>query len=318
MSDFDLEAEEFDRRIHDRVSQGFNPDLREMTPNEYFYKSFWRHPNYVDLHVGEMFRHYLSYLQKYCGTGCRVLDLGCGPGYFALELARNGYEVIGADISSESINAANQALDANRVTDGFGSLEYIVGSFDELKNIGTFDAVLSSGFLHHIPEIDAAVDAAAEVLNESGYLIWHEPTHARWTKTDAAFVAVIRTILSAAGLWYEKDLHHGLGSDALLNLIDEVHTEYVLERDPSEAEGQSPNDLSWDEADIIAAVGRKFSILQTEPSRSFIYRLMGGMRGDQERLNEMAALLATIDSTLVEKEILNSNYGYGVAQKRGN
>jgi ubiquinone biosynthesis O-methyltransferase len=38
--------------------------------------------------------------------GCRVLDVGCGDGEFALELAKRGAIVVGIDASPEMINAA--------------------------------------------------------------------------------------------------------------------------------------------------------------------------------------------------------------------
>ena len=42
----------------------------------------------------------------------RVLDVGCGPGRHALELARRGIEVVGIDISQTFIDLAAQAADS--------------------------------------------------------------------------------------------------------------------------------------------------------------------------------------------------------------
>ncbi|MBO6561361.1 MAG: class I SAM-dependent methyltransferase [Nisaea sp.] len=310
------EAEAFDKRITERRQHGFVADLRRMQPSEYFYKSFWRHPHYADLYVGEMCRNYLKFFAEHVTPGARILDLGCGPGYFALELARAGYRVTAIDISEKSVATARAALAENPFRDGFGSLEYHVGSYDLALEFGSFDGVLASGFLHHIPEIDEAVEVVARCLVDDGILVWHEPVHSGWTRTDAAFVATIRALLAASGLWYEPNLPDGLDGPGLLALTDDIQQEYILERDPNEADGQSPNDLSLDGPEIVRSVSAAFDIVHTQPSYSFVYRLMGGMRGDQEQLNRLASLLALIDRTYVDAGILNPNYFYGVARKR--
>ena len=41
--------------------------------------------------------------------GCRVLDVGCGPGRHALELARRGHQVVGVDVSETFIDVARSS-----------------------------------------------------------------------------------------------------------------------------------------------------------------------------------------------------------------
>lgn len=45
--------------------------------------------------------------------GCRVLDVGCGPGRHSLELARRGHDVTGIDISQAFIDIAASSAPAN-------------------------------------------------------------------------------------------------------------------------------------------------------------------------------------------------------------
>lgn len=42
------------------------------------------------------------------GPGSRLLDLGCGPGLYAIRLARHGIEVLGVDVSARSLAHARE------------------------------------------------------------------------------------------------------------------------------------------------------------------------------------------------------------------
>lgn len=311
-----FEAKAFNDRLKERVKNGFVADLDRIPPNDYFYKSFWRHPHYVNLYLGEMKRQYIRYFTDYLPAEGRILDMGCGPGFFALELARSGYTVVGMDISEYSIEIARRTLDLAAKNELTGTLEYHVGSYEQALAMGPFDGILSSGFLHHIPKLDEAVDAMAGTLTPNGILVMHEPQHRKWTQTDAALVATIRTVINHFGAWYDEEFP-GLASPSdVRTLVNETFIEYVLERDPSEEGGQSPNDLSADRDEILSSLERRFDICLTQPSFSFIYRLIGGLRGDQGEINRLADLLTMIDQTLVSSGTINANYFFGVARKR--
>ena len=53
-----------------------------------------------------------------------ILDVGCGPGFFAREFAKKGAKVIGMDISKELIKTANE---------NSKNIEYHVASADNLS-----------------------------------------------------------------------------------------------------------------------------------------------------------------------------------------
>ena len=94
-----------------------------------------------------------------------------------------------------------------------------------------------------------------------------------------------------------------------------MFNEFYFERDKDEKNGQSPNDLSCDKDEIIKEVSKKFKIIHTEPSFSFIYRFLGGLRGQKKNIHSLSRLLYKIDKEFVENKIINANYFFGVAKK---
>src|SRR5205807_412055 len=131
---------------------------------------------------------------QYGGASLRILDAGCGAGYFSLELARAGYHVVGIDISERSIEIARKTLAANPFKMQFGSLEYRVLPFREAT--GEYDAVLFSGTLHHFPDPEQNIRLACDLLKTGGLILCYEPCHEEWRMEDAAQVALIRLLLS--------------------------------------------------------------------------------------------------------------------------
>lgn len=69
--------------------------------------------------------------------GAKVLDLACGDGAIAIELAKRGFDVVGFDISTPQLARARE-----RAARASCSVEFIKGDMRELDYDGEFDAVL--------------------------------------------------------------------------------------------------------------------------------------------------------------------------------
>lgn len=315
--DLSEEAEAFDKRITERINAGFVPDLRRAVKCEYFYKSFWRDPHFIQLYLGWIMEGLLKLLKTHCGPNLYILDVGCGAGYMSLELARNGYHVTAIDISKACIKIAQKMRKENPYKDGFGSLEYKAIPFH--KTSGFYDVVLFCGSLHHMANLREVVDKAFEMLSPGGYLLCYEPCHERFRKQDAAQVALIRGLLSLTGFWYDSESVSGLlgSQDTLENFIDDVHTEYVLERDKDEPSGQSPHDLVVDGEEILDTLRSRFIEIEIRPGCSFIYRLLGGIRGPEKIKHSIADFLSCYERLTVRKGYIKENAFYFLGRRGG-
>jgi ubiquinone/menaquinone biosynthesis C-methylase UbiE len=103
--------------------------------------------------------------------GSRVLDIGCGPGYFARMLA----EAVGPEGAVVGIDAAPEMIEyAIRKARRLVNCKFETGAAEALTfPDSSFDVVVSSLMMHHVPE-ELRLQAVREmrrVLRPSGVLL---------------------------------------------------------------------------------------------------------------------------------------------------
>lgn len=153
----------------------------------------------------QRFSHFMPYLVAACGgslEGKRVLDIACNSGFWSIQCALLGAEVVGFDARAELIE---QARLLKRIT-GADAAEFRVLDFWQMTPEalgGGFDVVLNLGFLYHVPKpvealertkmmagehilLDTAVHPASECAI---HLKWEEPFDIR-TAVDEGAVAL--------------------------------------------------------------------------------------------------------------------------------
>jgi SAM-dependent methyltransferase len=92
-------------------------------------------------------------------SGKDVLDAGCGPGWYADWLARNGARVVAIDCSPRMVTLADERLG--------GRVRVMQGDISNLRNLllnATFDVVLSSLVLHYLADLSEAFLEWARLL----------------------------------------------------------------------------------------------------------------------------------------------------------
>jgi SAM-dependent methyltransferase len=146
---------ERERQFHD---QRFGTDVRAEVDRFY------------ELAQGSSDRYRELLLSR--AAGVRVLELGCGPGSFALPLAETGADVLGIDVSPVAITQARASVEGT-------SLErpprFEVMNAEELElPDASMDLVCGTGILHHLA-LPRALAEVSRVLKPAGSALFKEP-----------------------------------------------------------------------------------------------------------------------------------------------
>ena len=115
----------------------------------------------------------------------RVLDLGCGTGFFLAELDARHPGAVGLDISHDMLKVSGQYVPRARV---------VTGDAEKLPfRPGSFDAVFCKGSLHHTRDHVGFLANCRRALSDRGVLVMSEPCNdnslirfARWTLYKAS------------------------------------------------------------------------------------------------------------------------------------
>jgi ubiquinone biosynthesis O-methyltransferase len=303
------ELHTFDNQAEQRIKHGFVPDLRGLKRVDWFYNNVWRDPEFVKIHWIPRISEIINQARN---NGNKVLELGCGLGMLSLELARNGLDVTGVDLSPKNIDVANEYKKKNTFKDNFGSLEYVCCDVNEM-HFGKegFDSVIFFRSLHHIPNWENLLEKVHSVLKTGGKLILSEPVRSNFTKESAHFAAILRTILPT---WinYKEKLINDWNEEEWNEIVNDIFEEYVLDGEHQ----QSPMDNSIDDAQkIVISIKKNFSVLEEKYSDAFIDKIIGGIRGDHKY--EIARFLKFLDEHMVRNNILPPTSLELVAVKEG-
>lgn len=110
------------------------------------------------------------------GGSLRILDAGCGPGFFSILLAKAGHRVTGVDGSAGMLAHARKNAEAQGVSPEFLEMDCQRLSFAD----NTFDLVLSRNVTHIFSDHRQVYAEWQRVLKPGGVLLifdanWHLP-----------------------------------------------------------------------------------------------------------------------------------------------
>ena len=156
----------------------------------------------------------------------RVLEVGCGEGELTVALHAHDYDVTGID------PAAPAAPLFRRL------------KLEDLEEDERFDAVVASRSLHHVNDLELALDKIARLLTPGGVLVLDEFAWDRLDVATAEWLYGQQRVLAAAGLGHAaptledccrgwEDEHVGLhGYEAMREQLDLRFDERLFEWTP--------------------------------------------------------------------------------------
>jgi SAM-dependent methyltransferase len=123
----------------------------------------------------------------------RILDLGCGTGFFLAELDARHPGSVGLDISHEMLLVSNEYVPSARL---------VTANAEKLPfRPGCFDVVFCKGSLHHTRDHVGFLSNCRESLRQDGVLIMSEPCN------DNPLIRLARKIL------YKRSAHFDEGDE---------------------------------------------------------------------------------------------------------
>lgn len=117
--------------------------------------------------IGEPPDHFVDFVRSRPIQPGRTLDIGCGTGTNSIWLARQGFTVLGVDVSGIAIERAREKLGDADLPCRFAALDFL---HEPLPN-GPFDFVVDVGCFHVFDEADDRAlfaERVSEVLAPEG------------------------------------------------------------------------------------------------------------------------------------------------------
>jgi len=122
----------------------------------------------------------------------RLLDIGCGPGFFLKTAKERGWRVLGIEPSRQAAAHA-RSLGVN-VVEGFFNAE-------SAPNLGAFDVVHLNNVLEHVPNPQEVVRLARDLVPQGGLICLNVPND--YTPFQASAVAALKL-----PEWWVAPPHH--------------------------------------------------------------------------------------------------------------
>ncbi len=126
---------------------------------------------YDELMIDVPYGVWVDFVNQNAKTGSSILDLGCGTGTIAVELAKAGYFVSGLDLSSEMLTYAKQKAAENDV-----NVSFYEGSMTDFENVNNFDVIVSFvdslNYLTSVDDLKKTFENCYSSLKNNGHLLF--------------------------------------------------------------------------------------------------------------------------------------------------
>ena len=265
----------------------------------------WHDARLFEIFFSARYRHFV---QRIVSCGPSVLELGCGEGNLALELAQRNLRVAAVDLSPDRIERARRKA---RELPLDHPPRFDVGDLNSLTlPSGEFDCIIAHDVLHHILKIDRLCEEVKRSLKNGGTFLVMDyvgmgfirkllaallfavlPTHQtyrdKWKLRHRlpAFIATERRKREALANGLQKALHH---------------------ESPFEEISQSS---------IVREISKRFSIVECATYSPFFFYLAPKVRLPESVRYSAARLFFILDEMLLRLRLSKGAYVFIEARK---
>jgi len=129
----------------------------------------------LDIKIRKLFQNPQKMLSPYIKGGMSVLDIGCGPGFFTMEMAKmvgKTGNVTGADLQEGMLEIVKKKI----VKSGLQNvIDLHKCQNDKIGLSKKFDFILVFYMLHEVPDQSAFLKEIFTLLNQDGKVLIAEP-----------------------------------------------------------------------------------------------------------------------------------------------
>jgi ubiquinone/menaquinone biosynthesis C-methylase UbiE len=148
----------------------------------------------LDNPIRRLLQNPTKILKPYIGKGMTILDLGCGPGFFSIEIARllNGTgKVIAADLQEGMLEKVNSKIKGTRL-EKYIELHKCKGN--ETGITENVDFILCFYMIHEVPNQENLFIDLKSILKSNGKVLIIEP---KFHVSKGAFEKMIISLINS-------------------------------------------------------------------------------------------------------------------------
>ncbi|MEK9135644.1 MAG: class I SAM-dependent methyltransferase [Bacteroidota bacterium] len=263
----------------------------------------WDDEQLFEIFFGREYRHLVDTV---VASGPRALELGCGEGNLALELARRGLQVDAVDLSPDRIGRAKLKTDGESNRPSF-----MVGDLNTISlQPQAYDCIVAHDALHHILRLDHLLKEVAGALKSHGtFVVMDYIGMGRARRLCAAFLIGILPTYQPYGskLKLAKRLKAFLATEDQKRMALSTGVDDALHQDsPFEEISQQS---------IVKLIHSHFHVLEESSFDPFWYYLAAKVRLPKSLRLQVARMLRAFDDFMVRAHLVQGAYVFIRARK---